>query len=353
MSRFNEIVGVLRATFVAAAVVCPTPALSLVPFDDDYQTPAVFALNFKKAPDSWMNMKLGYFDGLITNNQTDTKHYDRRIGTGIGIGFELPTAPNLSFRLDLRAESILRRQVDNATPETYIDEHSVYARPTADLTYITPAGLELIGGASMALWPTYSQKVDSSSDSTSIRYSSVYVLSPHIAITRRGGVGAGGLYYQFGKNESRNVTKSASDGTQLEVVQTVQEPSMLGVYAMFNGGNAVWTADLASVSEGDGAERTVNGSAMRDDYLRLSLASTWNKNFKIGLNYRSASYAKSTYMDLDSIPISALKISWLWGAGAYSGVMAAYGRDKQSIPEMNARYQVNALSFTSGVASVF
>jgi hypothetical protein len=234
-----------------------------------------------------------------------------------------------------------------------MDERSVRARPTVDVTYITPAGLEIFGGASWTISPKYTQKVDSAMDSTSIRYGTMSILAPHLGVTRRGGFGAGGLYYQFGKQDSRSVTKTTSDGSELNLSQNVQEPSILGVFAMFNGLGGVWSADLAAVSEGEGGERTENGNTVRDDYLRLSLASTWNNNLKVGLNYRSASYAKSAYMDLDSIPLTAVKVNWVWGAGVYSGVMAAYGRDKQSIPEVNANYQVNALSLVSGVASAF
>lgn len=326
---------------------------ALIVFDDEYQTPATLALRFKKTTASWVDVTCGYFDGTIASNQSDAKHYDRRIGFGSGLGVELPTASNLSFRLDMRAESIIRRQVESGSPETFIDERSIHARPTLDLTYVTPAGLELFVGASWFLIPAYTQKVDSSVGATSIRYGSSSILSPHIGVTRRGGIGAAGLYYQFGKQVSRSVSKSTSDGTALDLKQDVQEPSTLGVFAMFAGLGGMWTADLAAVSESEGGDRTESGNTVRDDYLRLSLASTWNNNLKLGLNYRSASYAKSAYMDLDSIPITAAKVTWLWGAGVYSGVMAAYGRDKQSIPEINARYQVNALSLTSGVASAF
>ena len=338
---------------VALAMLYAPACFALIPFDDDYQTPATFALRFKKAPASWVDVKLGYFDGAITNNQTDTKHYDRRIGVGSGVGVELPTTSNVSFRLDMRAESIIRRQIDSGTPETFMDERQIRARPTADITYITPAGLEIFGGVSWTLSPKYTQKVDSGVGSASINYGTMSTLSPHVGVTRRGGFGAAGLYYQFGKQESRSLTKTASDGSELELSQAVQEPSTLGVFAMFNGLGGTWTADLAAVSEGEGGDRTENGNTVRDDYLRLSIASTWNNSLKFGLNYRSASYAKSAYMDLDSIPITAAKVSWVWGSGVYSGVMAAYGRDKQSIPEVNARYQVNALSLTSGVASAF
>lgn len=346
---------ILRTVFfIAVAVVCSAaPSFALIPFDDEYESPATLAMQFKKTPASWTSAKFGYFDGLITNNQTDVKHYDKRIGIGGGIGAEIPTGPNISFRLDLHGESVIRRQIDNASPETYIDERYVYVRPVADLTYITPAGLEIFGGASWSFFPAYSQKIESAYDSTSVKYGTTSILAPHVGVTRRGGIGAGGLYYQFGTQEKRGVTKTASDGTVLNISQTIHEPSTLGVFAMFNGLGAVWSADLAAVSEGDGGERTENGNTMRDDYLRLSIASTWNANTKVGLSYRSASYAKSAYMDLDSIPITALRVMWLWGAGVYSGVTAAYGRDRQSIPEVNARYDVNALSVMTGVSSAF
>lgn len=339
-----------------AVLMCTSNAFALFQFDDDYQSPATLALQFKKTQMSWADTRLGYFDGLITNNQTEIKHYDRRMAVGFGAGIELPTASNVSFRFDVRGESVLRRQLDNAQPETYIDERYVYVKPTTDLTYITPAGLELFVGASWTVVPAYSQKIDSQYDSTTVKYGSTSILAPHVGLTRRGGSGAGGLYYQFGKQEKRSVQKSASDGTVLDISQEIQEPSTLGVFASFAGTGVVWTFDLAAVSEGEGGDRTESGNTMRDDNLRLSVSSLWSGSLKAGLSHRTARYAKSAYMDLDSIPITSGKILWLWtgaNAGLYSGVVAAYGRDKQSIPEVNARYEVNAISLTTGVTGAF
>ena len=334
---------------------CST-AFALFPFDDESATPALQALRYKKASAEWSSERFGFFDGLITNDQTESKHYDRRVGFAGGFGFEQQVLPNLGLRLDLKGEAVMRRQLDSAAPETVTDEKYLFARPMADATYITSAGLEIFVGAVWSFFPAYTQKIESAYVSATTKYGSGNLFAPHFGVTRRGGFGSGGFYYVMGRERNRSVTKSASDGTSVEVTSAVSEPTTAAIFAQFSAASALFTTEVAAVSAGEGGQRTDNGNTTADDYLRISLNSVWSNAYRVGLNYQSARYSKSMYMDLDSIPILATQVLWVSGgagSAAHAGFIYAYGRDRQSIPEVNARYKVDALSVVAGVTNGF
>ncbi|MCX6127071.1 MAG: hypothetical protein NTV34_20300 [Proteobacteria bacterium] len=338
--------------FALLLCLSASSSFALYQGDDQFRSPAVRAMSFQKTAAFWVDQRFGIFDGLISNDQTESKRFDRRLAYGLGAGFERPLIANLSLRLDGRGESVKRRQLDNAAPETSLNESYVTFRPSAALTYVTPAGLEIYGGAVWNVLPGYTQTIRSSTDKATVKFQTVQFMAPQLGVTRRGGFGVGGLYYQFGREQSRSVTKFASDGTKLEMSETKQEPTTLGVYAQVPGMGALWAIEGAAVSEGEGGERTESGSPIRDDHLELGIKSLWPAGISFGLRHHTARYAKSAYMDLDSIPISSVQVLWATtgqGMNIHFGGIGAMGRDKQSIPEINARYEVNAFSFLGGL----
>lgn len=342
--------------FVIAVSASSERALAVFYGDDPMSSPGTLAIKFKKTNAYWYGQRFGLFDGLISNDQTESKRIDRRLSIGAGAGVEKPFSANLSVRLDLRGEAVTRKQLDNASPETTTTETYMQARPSAAVTYITPAGLEIYGGGVGNLLPAYTRVVKSSSDTTTIKYGSAQFFAPYVGLTRRGGFGAGGIYYLFGKEKDRSIEKKAADGTVLNQFETKQEPTTLGVYSLFSGVGAEWQINGAAVSEGEGGERTDMGSPVRDDHLELSVSAQWATGVRVGAGHSTARYAKSAYMDLDTIPMTSLSLMWFTapdGSGLHLGVIGGIGRDKQSIPEINARLEVNAVSVVGGVYGSF
>lgn len=340
-------------TSLLCTILCAQDAYALFPGDDEMKSPGARALKFQKAPALWFDQRAGVFDGVIVNHQTESKHYDRRLGLGFGAGFENPLSPNFSFRLDLRGEAVKRRVSDLGVPETVSDESYLNLRPIASATYVTPAGLEIYAGALWTILPGYKRTTRFGSDDAKVNYASTQFLTPHVGVTRRGGIGAVGLFYQFGKEQKRSVTKTTSDGSSLDMSETKQEPTMLGLYGQFNAANAQWVLEGAAVSEGEGGERTESGDTLRDDHLEIAITGVWQSSIKAGLGYQTARYSKSAYMDLDSVPFVTGKLLWIsegQGLNMQLGCVGAVGRDKQSIPEMNARYEVNAFSVVGGIS---
>lgn len=331
-------------------------AFSLHAGDDEFRSPAARAVRFQKTQAYWIDQRYGLFDGLVSNDQTSSRRYDRRLGVGLGAGVEQPLSPIFSLRLDLRSEVVKRRQVDAATPETTLDETYAVLRPLVAATYVTPAGLEIFGGVIWTVLPGYTRVIEASSDTTTQQYKTTHFATPHVGITRRGGLGAGGVYYQFGREQNRTVVKKAADGSILEMSETKQEPTTLGFFAAFLAAGGAWNVEVSAVSESEGGERTESGTSINDDHLELAVRSLWLNTWRTGLFYQTARYAKSAYMSLDSIPMAGAEVLWISDAGGqkiHFGCVGAFGRDKQSIPEMNARYEVNAVSVLGGIQSGF
>jgi hypothetical protein len=323
--------------------------LAVTQLDDD-ANPGLHALRFKKAQATWTGIKAVAYDGSIVDHQAESKTYDRRVAAGGAFGFEQPMSPNLSVRLDLRAENISRRVRAAVFPETYIEDQYLLARPSADLTYLTPQSLEIFAGATYAYTPAHTQKIESSSLNAEQQYGTTAMMVPHFGLTRRMAAATGGVYYVSGREGSRDVTKVVGDGQVLSFSEPVNEPSTVGLFGEFPAYGFLLNFDAAAISASEGGLQTASGSTMSDDYMRLKLGLVWNGFLKAEIAHKTAAYSKSAYMGLDTIPLSSMKLVLGDAAsGFWTGVNYVFGRDKQSIPEMNAEYKVDSFVVLLGV----
>ena len=72
--------------------------------------------------------------------------------------------------------------------------------------------------------------------------------------------------------------------------------------------------------------------------------------FKAEIAHQTASYAKSSYMTLDNIPVTSLRIvAGDAATGMWTGLTYIYGRDRQSIPEINADFKIDSFVLLTGV----
>ena len=324
-------------------------AFGVTPLDET-ASPGSRALQYQKVPITWGGMKAVAFDGTITDTQSGGRYYDRRLALGGAFGFERPLVPLFGVRLDLRGEVVTRRQRMALVPETFIDETYFVGRPSADITYTTPAGLEIFGGGMLVLKPTHTQTMDAASVDAKIKYSSSALLTPRFGFTRRGGVASGGVYYVVGAEGSRKVTKSVGDGNDLKFDESLYEPTTAALFAQFTGGVMVWNLEVASISGSEGGLRAASGQTMSDDHLRIQFGGVWAGVINALIAHQTASYSKSAYMSLENIPMSSIRVgagdpaTGLWAGGVYF-----FGRDRQSIPEFNAKYKVDGFVILTGV----
>jgi hypothetical protein len=274
----------------------------------------------------------------------------RRVAGGGAFGFEQPWSGNLSLRLDLRGEAVRRRQRMGAEPETIIDESYMVGRPNGDVTYITPAGLELFAGGMYVVYPAHTQKMDAATLDSETKYSQGLLFVPRFGLTRRGGFGSGGIYYSQGRETHRTITKSVGDGNDLTFDEIIYEPTTAALFAEFNASGLLWNLEVAAISGSEGGLRAANGVTMNDDHIRAQVGFAWAGWLKAQLAHQTAGYAKSAYMSLDNIPLSSARlVAGDAATGMWTGVAYLYGRDRQSIPELNAIYKVDGLVVLTGV----
>lgn len=339
----------LRTIVATSCVMISNAGLGVTALDDD-ASPGVHALRFKRAPATWNGAKAVAYDGVITDHQAGSRTYDRRIAGGGAFGFENPLAPNLSVRLDLRAETVTRRQKMALAPETITDESYFIVRPNFDVTYITPASLEIFMGGAYHLSPAHAEKIESYSYNAENRYGPSKLFTPRFGLTRRAGVANGGVYYISGRESSRTITKVVGDNNDLAMTEPVFEPTTAAVFADFTARNINWTLEVAAISGSEGGLRSASGSTMGDDYMRFRIGGIWNNSFKAEIAHQTAGYAKSSYMILDNIPLTSLRLVFGDAAtGMWTGLTYIYARDRQSIPEVNVEYKIDSIVLLTGV----
>ena len=192
--------------------------------------------------------------------------------------------------------------------------------------------------------------MDAASVDAKIKYSSSALLTPRFGFTRRGGVASGGAYYVVGAEGSRKVTKSVGDGNDLKFDESLYEPTTAALFAQFSGGVMQWNLEVASISGSEGGLRAASGQTMSDDHLRLQFGGVWAGVINAQIAHQTASYSKSAYMSLENIPMSSIRVgagdasTGMWAGGVYF-----FGRDRQSIPEFNAKYKVDGFVILTGV----
>ena len=258
----------LRRIFAIYFIAAAHAALAVTPLDED-ASPGIHALRFKRAPATWNGLKAVTFDGSVTDDQSGSQNYDRRVAGGCAFGFEQPVMPNLSTRLDLRGEAVTRRQKMGLEPKTMTEESYIVGRPSVDVTYITPASLELFAGGTYILNPSFTETIESSSVTAENKYSSNTLFVPRFGLTRRSGVANGGVYYVSGRESSRTVIKSAGDGNDLTFSVPVFEPTTAALFAEFAASGFNWTIEVAAISGSEGGLRSASGSTMSDDHMRV------------------------------------------------------------------------------------
>ncbi|MCX6118426.1 MAG: hypothetical protein NT027_12860, partial [Proteobacteria bacterium] len=321
-------------------------------FVDYTSLPSDYAIQFSKSRRYSIDVGFGLFDGEVKNKQADSKRIDRRLSSHTGLEVDSPLVGPFSLRIGAIGETIRQRQVESLEPQTIIDSTTLTLYPVSALTYVTPAGLEIYGGLSGFLQPTHTQVIKSELESATSKHSNAVAYATHFGVTRRGGSGAAGFTYQLGKQSTRTVKKEASDGSTIDLNEAVHLPTTISIYAQFDSAGAKWTILASSLSAGEGGERAESGSSLRDDYLKFRLTADLASGFQASVGYQTASYSKSAYIDLDSIPIITSKLAYViqdQGRRVFVGPDCKVGRDKQSIPEVNAEYKVNACALIGGI----
>lgn len=324
------------------------------PTQDD-QTPGAMATNFRQKNKVWTRLDMGFVDGKVTSKPGTTK-LDRRIESMAVAGFDAGFNQRWGVRGNFKADYSKRRQSEEEEPRADVDETVTTYAPSLDVTFVTDKGLEIFGGAVMQMQPAYKQTVDAGNVSSETAFDATKLTVRRFGVVRRSGVWSGGFYYVMGAETDRGFEQSASDGSSLAASDVVFVPSRVGVFGEFSAWATLWDFELDFVQARGMGPKDDAGSTIYTDYFEARMGGlymfggAWGT--KTSVAHKTLSYANNSYVTLESIPITSIKLLGVLGSDksyGYAGVIMANGKDGQSLPEFNATYELNALAVTVGL----
>lgn len=337
---------------LAAALLAPHAVA--FPAEDD-QSPGTMAIHFNKQTNVWSRLDFGVLDGKVTTSPPDTTKYDRRAESLGILGAETLVGQRFGVRFNVKGEISKRRQQEASGPTATVDSTVKTFKPSVDLTFITDKGLELFGGVESQIVPGYTESVNSTSGESTTKFASSTVASKRFGVVRRTSAWAGGFYYQMGAEETRTVTQTAFDGSGAEVDDVVFIPSKIGVMGNFQALSALWDFEFDFIQARGKGPKDDQGNTTYTDYFEAHFGSLFFFGSGIGMNtsvfHKTLSYANNAFVTIETIPVTSVKLLGVLGDAqnnAFLGIIGAYGKDGQSLPEFNATYQVQAYALTFG-----
>ncbi len=321
----------------------------------DEQSPGGLALGFRKQNKIWSRFDAGVLDGKIKTSPPDTTVYDRRSEAAAQAGFDAVVSQRFGVRVDAKSEYSRRRQAgDAAAPVS--DERKIVNKGALDLTFVTDKGLEIFGGIMGDFHEPYERRDKTDAGTTTTSSMAGHVFARRFGVIRRAGQWGGGFYYIAGSESSRKVRSEAFDGSSHAASEVVFIPSQMGLVGEITGGLLVWDFDLAFIQARGKGPRDENGkSAYTDSFSSRvgALAKLGAINLKLAGSYRTLSYASNSFVTIDTVPVSTVRLLALFGdpqkTHTFFGVIGAYAKDGQSLREFNATYEFTGTAVTSGI----
>ncbi len=337
--------------FACAANVA-VPALAF-PVQDDH-SPGVMAQNFRRQSNVWSRLDLGVVDAKVTSSPPDSTKYDRRLEAFVNFGGDLAIQKRYGVRANVKAEYSKRKQAEDEAPRAVVEDTPTAISPSLDATFITNKGLELYAGAMYQILPKHRETVVAPSTSSDTTYDSSQVLVKRIGVVRRAGPWTGGFYYVFGVESDRHFEKTASDGSTLSGEDTVFIPPRIGITGEFAALASTFDFELAFIQARGKGPKDEAGTTLYSDYFEARVGAFrpfGPIGLKLSAMHKTLSYSSNAFVTFDSMPVSSVKALFCIGGldeHAFVGVIGAYGKDGQSLPEFNAEHELAAFAITSG-----
>ncbi len=316
-------------------------------------SPGKMALAYEKTSHFWLRFDLGLFDGSITTQPSESKAVDRRIEQLTVFGAEQAINPRIGLRFNFLSETSQIRKSESKSQSQIADTRTIKLTPSIDATFITDAGLEVFVGLAMPIYPVQKTVISAPDGTSNLTFGSASMVTPRAGFTRQGGGWAGALYYSTGRETTRDIARSDSNGNVLDSSDNVYQAPVIGVCGEVRGA-ASFDFEIDSVQEGGGGQKTETGNNVRSDYIKIFLGSTVKMepaSIKFGLAHQTLSYSDSSYISIDSIPTSSGRVLLILNEAKnyfFLGGILGYGQDRQSLPEINAAYKMVAFSATTG-----
>lgn len=344
----------LFSVAVCIAPLSALPAAQAFPLEDD-QTVGTMAVNFRRQSNIWSQWDLGFVDAQVKSSPPDAVKFDRRLESLAIIGGEAGIAKRWGLRVNVKAEYSRRKEAEQDAPRAVVESTRKTYTPSVDATFVTDKGLELFAGVAAQQTQPYTETVTSSAASSQTAFDRSLLLARRFGVVRRSAAWTGGFYYVLGVEKDRGFRQSASDGSELRGQETVFIPSRMGVFGQFGVMGSTCDLELNFVQARGMGPSDSRGVTVYTDYFEARASSYVEFGSGIGLKlggaYKTLSYASNAFVSLDTMPVESVRLLMIFGkleAHAFAGVIGSYGKDGQSLPELNAQYKLTAFAATSG-----
>lgn len=296
-------------------------------------------------------------NGSITSLPTRARTYDRSLVNYTDFNGIVPINPRLRLRLDLMTKFTMRNSEGSEEPRKITRENWAEAFPKIEAIFLTQNNLELFLGGTYWAHSKVERRTETSSVETVSVYSGASALVPHIGILKRTGGVEGGFYYKAHGEKGRSIRKvTTQDDTELHFNDVIYDPTTIALYFQTALGNMKLFAEFAAVQGSDGGNRAETGEYLLEDYLRvktsLAMPLTAEYGLRFNLAHKTLSYADNRNVSIPTIPMTSASFQLTTGRDTsytYVGLLYAYGKDGQSLPEFNAEYEVQAYGLTAGL----
>lgn len=299
-------------------------------------------------------------NGSITSLPTHARTYDRSLVNYTDFNGIIPLNAKTRLRLNLTTKFTMQNSEGSEEPRKISRENWAEAFPKIEGTFLTQSNLELFLGGTYWLHSKVERRTETSNVETVTVFSEAAVLIPHIGILKRAGGVEGGFYYKLRGERGRSIKKvTTQDDTELNFSDVIYDPATIALFFQASFSDMKLFGEFAAVQGSDGGNRAETGEFVMEDYLRMKLAFTKRLQGAYGLRvnatHKTLSYADNRNVSLPTIPMTSASIQLLNGADnahTYMGLVYAYGKDGQSLPEFNAEYEVQAYGVTVGLRLV-
>ncbi len=339
---------------VVALVMCyPADAFSLEVFD--VETPGSEALRGGRSNTFSLRSDSVYIEGSIKTYPPDAVKYDKRLWQRIKVGGDQHFTPTLGLRFYLDARSTIKVEEEDQEPKSVNEMTYNRAFPSIDLLFLTSGGLEVFAGYRGIYYQNFDKTTTSALSSSTATFGASLIRGTRFGFVKRAAGWAGGFYFMPGVEQAREVEIVASDGSSVQTTDKVHAPTQMGVFADFSSFGFNHQFEFTAVQAGEGGTQTDAGNNTEEDYFRMRYGLDFNIGFT-GLNFTAVhkrfSYSRNESVTLDQISMTGYHVKWVLGTPdnhLFVGSILASGKERQSIDEFNADYEVKAVGVSGGL----
>ena len=297
-------------------------------------------------------------DGNKNFPDTGSNQYHRTLLNLFQVSGNLPVQSKSMFRFGGQMASAYQKEHGEDLPRKVSKEQWYVLRPRADFALETESGALAFIGVFYHYYSSRTRKSETVSFSSNWQYESVSQIQPYLGVIKKANRFDGGFFYKIGVEKSRSLVKSTSlESTKFTYDDIIHEPTTLGLFVLWKGPNFNLLGEFQSIESGEGGVKNESGRTIYEDYNQINIKIDFPGLFAdldlgVAGRYKSLSYASNLNVAMESIPMRLFSVdvaTVVAGLRYWGGIYYGRGKNRQSLPEMNADYNLSIYGINAGV----